>query len=222
MFSDNKSLIGHNWLYEYLCESMKNFNVSDYHDKAHPYMEIHEVRSLLENNDFDSEKVQTELERLLNYNMRAHYMIDDEAILVHQYLMSQNVFTPNQWDKLCPLVKVFDFNNDYRSLMNYIVINAEPYLIKYANDILHELNRGILAVLNISRDDFEVMFEMFEKSSGHVDEERPKVMCFLGECLLDFHEKWIDDNGTVQMRLSKYIASIASVDNPYWNDCVIF
>ena len=216
MFSDNKSLIGHNWLYDYLSESMKNFNVSDYYDKAHPYMEIHEVRSLLENNDFDSEKVQTELKRLLNYNSRAHYMSDYEATLVHQFLMSQNVFTPNQWDKLCPLVKAFDFNNDYKTLLNYIVINAESYIIKYADDILHELNRGILAVLNVSRDDFEVMFEMFEKSLDHKDDIYPKVIHFLGECLLEFYEKWIDDNGTVQMRLSKYIASIASVDNPYW------
>lgn len=222
MFSDNKSLIGHNWLYDYLSESMSNFDMSDYYDKVHPYMEIHEVKSLLENSDFNSEKVQTELERLLNYNNRAHYMLDDEAILVHQCLMSQNVFTTSQWDKLCPLVKVFDFNNDYRSLMNYIFINAESYIIKYANDILHELNLGILAVLKVSRDDFEEMFETFEKSLDYKDDIYPKVIRFLGECLLEFHEKWIDDWGTVQMRLSKHIASIASVDNPYWNDRFTF
>jgi len=216
MFSDNKSLIGHNWLYDYLSESMKNFNESAYYDRAHPYLDIHEVRGLLMKKGFDSEETQTELKRLLNYDHSSYYMEDDEAVLVHQYLMSQNAFTANQWDKLCPFVKVFDYNADFRSLLNYIVINAESYIIKYADDVLHELNRGILAVLKISRDDFEVMFEMFEKSFSHKDETFLKLIHFLGDCLLDFYEKWPDDFGTAQKRLSKYIASIASVDNPYW------
>lgn len=216
MFSDNKQLIGHHWLYEDLVDSMKDFNVSVAYEMTDPYMQTYEIRDLLDTRDFNSDEVQLNLYRLLNMNKKGVYMYDNEAKLVHQLLVYNNVFTKNQWDKLAQLVKVFEFNADYKAFMNEITINAESYIVKYAGTIVNELNRGILVVLN-SQAEFEVMFDMFKTvRKNNFDDYCFKTIYFLGKCILEFKSRWNDSDLTVQRRLTKYIASVSKLDNPYW------
>ena len=113
------------------------------------------------------------------------------------------------------MIRVFEFNADYDKFEKEIIIHAESYIVKYANQIISELNRG---VLSLCADDFDIAFEIFKEEKKENDDGIYfNVIYFLGRAILDFCRKWTDANFTVQRRLSRYIASIASLSNPYWN-----
>lgn len=218
MFSDNKQLIGSHWLYDDLVESMKDFDASTVaYSSVEPYMTVSELKEVQYANELSDEQLEKEWYRLLNMNRYLVYMKNNEAKIVHQYLLYNKVFTKNQWDKtLCPMIKVFDFNADYERFEKEIIIHAESYIVKYANQIMSELNRGILAVFPVT--DFDIAFDMFREEKKDSDDGIYfNVIYFLGTVILDFCRNWPDAKFTVQRRLSKYISTIASLSNPHWN-----